>query len=185
VETFQALDDLVHQGKVRYVGHSNFAAWQIVDAQWIARTEHLARPISAQHQYSLLHRDIEKDVVPAVRAMGLGLLPYFPLAGGFLTGKYRRDAIPEGARLSNSASPMAARLLTDQNWRRIERLEAFADERGHSLIELAFGWLLAEPSVMSVIAGATKPDQVDTNVAAGLAWHLTPEELQAVPTLEN
>jgi aryl-alcohol dehydrogenase-like predicted oxidoreductase len=181
VETLQALDDMVRQGKVRYIGHTNFAAWQIVEAQWTARTERLARPISAQHEYSLLQRDVQREILPAVSALGLGLLPYFPLASGFLTGKYRRDAMPEGARLTNANPRMASRWLTDANWERVDRLQAFAGEHGHTLLELAFGWLLSQNAVGSVIAGATRPEQVDDNVRAGLAWTLSASEMANVP----
>lgn len=182
LETLQALDDLVHQGKVRYIGHSNFAGWQIVDAQWTAHTEHLVRPISAQHEYSLLDRALEADVLPAIRATRLGLLPYFPLASGFLTGKYRRDQMPEGARLTTATPQRQSAVLNDTNFDRLERWEGFASERGHSVTDLAFAWLLAEPAVSSVIAGATSPQQVDANVAAG-AWTLTAEERALVPPL--
>ena len=182
LESLQAMDELVRQGKVRYIGHSNFAAWQIVDAQWTARTEHLARPISAQHEYSLLDRGIENEVVPAVQAMGLGLLPYFPLASGFLTGKYRQGVMPDGARLTNMPPNRSARIVNDRNFELLDKWAAFAHERGHSMTELAFAWLLARPSVASVIAGATRPDQVDENVAAG-QWKLTPADVEAVPGL--
>jgi aryl-alcohol dehydrogenase-like predicted oxidoreductase len=183
VESLQAMDDLVRQGKVRYVGHSNFAAWQIVDAQWTARTEHLVRPISAQHDYSLLDRSIEHEVLPAVQAMGLGLLPYFPLASGFLTGKYRRGNLPEGARLTNAPAGRQSRVLNDKNFDLLDRWDEFARERGHSVTELAFAWLLARPEVGSVIAGATKPEQVDQNVAAG-GWKLSAADFEAVPGLD-
>jgi aryl-alcohol dehydrogenase-like predicted oxidoreductase len=182
VESLQATDDLVRQGKVRYIGHSNFAAWQIVDAQWTARTEHLARPISAQHEYSLLEREVEKEVLPAAQAMGLGVLPYYPLGAGFLTGKYRGGAMPEGARLTNMPASRSGRILNDRNLDLLERWEAFAADRGHSMTELAFAWLLAHPVVSSVIAGATRPEQVDENVAAG-QWKLPPADLEAVPGL--
>jgi aryl-alcohol dehydrogenase-like predicted oxidoreductase len=182
LETLQALDDLVRQGKVRYVGHSNFAAWQIVDAQWTAKTEHLAQPISTQHEYSLLNRTIQAEVLPASRAMGLGVLPYFPLAGGFLTGKYRKDAMPEGARLSGPGTNLAGRILTDPNWERVAKLEDFAEQSGHSMVELAFGWLLAEPAIGSVIAGATRPEQIDQNVKAG-EEKLTADEVAALSEL--
>ena len=182
VESLQATDDLVRQGKVRYIGHSNFAAWQIVDAQWTARTEHLARPISAQHEYSLLEREVEKEVLPAAQAMGLGLLPYYPLGAGFLTGKYRGGATPEGARLTNMPASRSGRILNDRNLDLLERWEAFAADRGHSMTELAFAWLLAHPVVSSVIAGATRPEQVDENVATS-QWKLTPADLEAVPGL--
>jgi aryl-alcohol dehydrogenase-like predicted oxidoreductase len=182
LETLQVLDDLVHQGKVRYIGHSNFAGWQIVDAQWTAQTEHLVRPISAQLEYSLLDRSIESEVLPAIKAMGLGLLPYYPLASGFLTGKYRRDQMPEGARLTNAPAQRRTEVFSDANFDRLERWEDFATERGHSVTDLAFAWLLADPSVSSVIAGATAPEQIDSNVAAG-EWKLTAEDRALVPPL--
>jgi aryl-alcohol dehydrogenase-like predicted oxidoreductase len=182
LESLQATDDLVRQGKVRYIGLSNFSAWQIVDAHWTARTEHLARPISAQHEYSMLMRDVEKEVVPAAQALGLGVLPFFPLASGFLTGKYQRGALPEGARLTNQPANRSGRILNDKNFARLDRWERFASERGHSMTELAVAWLLAQPAMGSVIAGATRPEQVDENVAAG-QWHLTPADLEAVPGL--
>jgi aryl-alcohol dehydrogenase-like predicted oxidoreductase len=182
LESLQAMDDLVRQGKVRYIGHSNFAAWQIVDAQWTAKSEHLARPISAQHEYSMLDRSVEHEILPAVHAMGLGLLPYFPLASGFLTGKYRGGAMPEGARLTNMPPNRSGHILNARNLELLEKWEAFAAERGHSMTELAVAWLLAHPAVSSVIAGATRPEQVDENVAAG-KWKLTPADLEDVPGL--
>jgi aryl-alcohol dehydrogenase-like predicted oxidoreductase len=181
LETLQTLDELVHEGKVRYVGHSNFAGWQIVDAAWTAEVERLTRPISAQHDYSLLSRGIEQEVLPAVRATGLGLLPYFPLAAGMLTGKYRPGVVPEGTRLAGG-SPMAERVLTEANFERIERLERFAQQHDHSLLDLAFAWLLSQPEVGSVIAGATRPEQVDQNVVAG-EWRLSPSDMEAVQAL--
>jgi aryl-alcohol dehydrogenase-like predicted oxidoreductase len=182
VESLQALDDLVKQGKVRYIGECNFASWQISDAQWTARTEHLTRLISAQHEYSLLTRDIQAEVLPAARAMGAGILPYFPLASGFLTGKYRKGTSPEGARLTNAPAARRDRVLNDRNFELLEKYDAFARQRGHSMTELAFAWLLAQPEVSSVIAGATRPEQVDENVAAG-QWKLSPEDMQAVAAL--
>lgn len=180
LETLQVLDDLVHQGKVRYIGHSNFAGWQIVDAQWTAQTEHLVRPISAQHEYSLLDRTIESEILPAIKATGLGLLPYYPLASGFLTGKYRRDRMPEGARLTNAPAHRRTQVFSDANFDRLERWEDFATERGHSITDLAFAWLLADPSVSSVIAGATSPEQIDSNAGAG-EWKLSAEDRALVP----
>ena len=183
LETAQALDDLVRQGKVRYIGESNFAGWQIADFAWTARSEHLARPISAQHEYSLLNRHAEAEVLPASAAFGLGLLPYFPLVSGFLTGKYRRgQALPEGARITTMPAERSHRFLNDRNFDLVEQWEAFAMQRGHSLTELAFAWLLARPEIASVIAGATRPEQVEENVAAG-KWRLTPDEFAAVPGL--
>ena len=183
LETLQALDDLVHQGKVRYIGESNFPAWQIVDFVWTARSEHLTRPISAQHDYSLLNREPAKEVLPAVRAMGMGVLPYYPLGGGFLTGKYRRGApLPEGARLTKLPAQRSARFLNERNFDLLEKYSAFAADRGRSVTELAFAWLLAQPEIASVIAGATRPEQVDQN-AASLGWKLSAEELIAIDEL--
>ncbi len=141
----------------------------------------MARPISAQHDFSLLSRGIEQEVLPAVRATGLGVLPYFPLASGLLTGKYRPGVVPEGTRLAGG-SAMAERLLTERELRAVERLEKFAGDHGHSLLDLAFAWLLSQPEVGSVIAGATQPEQVDQNVAAG-EWRLSPSEMEAVQRL--
>ena len=177
-ETLRALDDLVHQGKVRYIGCSNFAAWQVVEAQWTSRHLNLNSFVSCQDEYSLLVRDIERELLPAIDAHDLGLLPFFPLASGLLTGKYKRNAMPEGARLT-ATQRLADRYINEANWQRVERLERFAAERGHSLLELAMSWLLAHPAAASVIAGATRPDQVDANVKAA-DWKLTPEELAEV-----
>jgi aryl-alcohol dehydrogenase-like predicted oxidoreductase len=179
-ETLRALDDLVRAGKVRYVGTSNYAAWQIVDAQWTAQTERLARPISVQHHYNLIRREIEADVLPAARAHGLGLIPFFPLASGFLTGKYRAGERPTTGRLIGS--PSAAQILTDANFERLAQFEAFATERGRAVVDLAFAWLLSQPDVGPVIASASSPEQVRTNAVAA-EWRLTQEELAAVAAL--
>lgn len=178
-ETLRALDDLVASGKVRYVGHSNFAAWQLADADWTARTEHLTRPISAQMHYNLLNRGIQAEVIPACRAHGLGLIPYFPLESGFLTGKYRPGGEGHG-RLSESAR--AGDVMSPANFERIGGLEAFAAESGHTLLDLAFGWLLSQSLVGSVIASASTPEQVRANVAAA-EWRLTAPELERVAAL--
>jgi aryl-alcohol dehydrogenase-like predicted oxidoreductase len=181
-ETLRTLEDLIRQGKVRYIACSNFAAWQVVEAAWTSRQLGTNGFIACQNEYSLLVRDAEKELVPAMEACGLSLVPYYPLAGGLLSGKYGRDAPrPEGARLSY-LKPQADRFLTDANWQKVERLEAFCAARGHSLIELAFGWLAAHPIVASVIAGATRPEQVEQNVAA-CTWVLTPEEMAEVDRL--
>ena len=153
-ETLRALDDLVRQGKVRYIGCSNYAAWQMVEAAWTARQCNLNAFISCQDEYSLVARDIERELLPAIEAYGLGLLPYFPLASGLLTGKYKRGTVPEGTRLAG-VQGLAQRYLTEENREKAEKLEAFAKARGHSLLELAFAWLLARPQVASIIAGAT------------------------------
>jgi aryl-alcohol dehydrogenase-like predicted oxidoreductase len=174
-ETLAALDDLVRAGTVRYAGLCNLAGWQLADASWVARTAHLAGPVSAQAQYSLLERDTEREVIPACRRFGLGLLPYFPLANGLLTGKYLRGRPPpEGSRLAGRT-----RLLADAPWDRIEKLRAFADERGISMTTLAIGWLAAQPGVGSVIAGATTPEQVAANAAA-VTWRPAAEDLLAI-----
>ena len=175
----RALDDVVRQGKARYIGCSNFAGWQVVEAQWTAKSGHLSPFISVQNQYNLLDRRIERELVPAANAYGLGVLPYFPLASGFLTGKYTSgQAPPEGTRLAG-AGPMADRILTEGNFATLAKLSSFAEQRGRSMVELAIGWLASQSHVGSVIAGATKPEQVEQNVSAG-EWRLTPEELAEV-----
>jgi aryl-alcohol dehydrogenase-like predicted oxidoreductase len=181
-ETLSALDDLVTQGKVRYIGASNFAGWQIADADWTARQDGLTRFVSAQNNYSLLERKVEFEVIPACERFGLGMLPYFPLASGLLTGKYHRgEAPPEGTRLA-AFGARAQGALTDANFDRLDALSAWARERGRSLLDLAFAWLLGHPVVSSVIAGATKPEQVKANAAAG-AWVLSPGEVAEVTAL--
>jgi aryl-alcohol dehydrogenase-like predicted oxidoreductase len=178
-ETLRALDDLVRQGKVRYVGCSNLAAWALADAAWTSRHLGLAGFVSAQDEYSLLARGHERELFPALRAYGVGLLPYYPLACGLLTGKYRRGAaLPEGSRLANSPR-WASQFLTDRNWDVVEALERFCRERGRSLVDLAFAWLASRPPVASIIAGATAPQQIDVNVGA-VGWKLTADELAEV-----
>jgi aryl-alcohol dehydrogenase-like predicted oxidoreductase len=178
-ETLRALEDLTRAGKIRYAGCSNLPAWQVVEAVWTARSSGLAGFVSCQDEFSLVHRGHEAALMPAMRAYGLGLLPYFPLASGLLTGKYRRNApMPEGARLTKTQR-LADRYLTDANWSIAERLADFAEANGHTLLELAFSWLLARPPVASVIAGATKPEQIAANVAAG-GWALTATELDEI-----
>jgi aryl-alcohol dehydrogenase-like predicted oxidoreductase len=176
-ETLAALTELVREGKVRYVGSSNLAAWQVADAEWLARTRGSERFVSAQNHYSLLDRGVEADLLPACERYGIGLLPYFPLANGLLTGKYRRgEAPPEGTRL---AGPRGAGELTDERFDAVERLEAFAAERSLSLLDVAIGGLAAQPAVASVIAGATSPEQVKANVAGG-AWRPSADDLAAL-----
>jgi aryl-alcohol dehydrogenase-like predicted oxidoreductase len=178
-ETLTALDALVRQGKVRYIGCANFEIWQIVDAVRTAKNLGLAGLVSCQNQYSLLVQDAEQEILPAADNFRLGFLPYYPLAGGFLTGKYRRgEPMPEGARL-NTTKRLADRYVTERNWTLIEKLEALATARGHTLLDLAFAWLLAHRPVSSVIAGATKPEQVEANVKA-TAWDLSAEDMDAV-----
>lgn len=179
-ETFEALDDLVRAGKVLYVGTCNYGAWQLVDAQWTARAADLAQPISAQHHYNLFHREIQADVLPAVRAFGLGLVPYFPLMSGFLTGKYRPGLTPAGARLGQS--PRATQTLTEANFERLARFDAFATQRGHEILDLAVGWLLSQPEIGSVIASASSPEQVRRNALAA-TWRLDPADMEALAAL--
>ncbi len=181
-ETLRALDDLVRAGKVRYVGCSNFPAWQVADAMWTAHDRHLTPFISCQDELSMLVRKADAELLPAMERFGLGLLPYFPLASGLLTGKYRRNAtMPEGARLTNTQR-LADRYLTDRHWPVVEKLTDFCDARGHTLVELAFSWLLSRSVTASVIAGATRVEQVQQNAAAG-GWALTAEDLAEVDAI--
>lgn len=181
-ETLRALEDLVTSGKVRYIGCSNMPAWQVADAQWTARDLKIGGFASAQDEYSLLKRGAEKDLIPAIAHYDMGLLPYFPLANGALTGKYKRNApMPEGARLTKLPE-RAGQIFSEENWVRIEKLTAFAEHHGKTLVELAFSWLAAQPVVSSVIAGATKPEQVAANVKAA-EWTLNPEELAEIDAI--
>lgn len=178
-ETLRALDDLIRQGKVRYIGCSNFAAWQVTEAAWTAQTLGLNGFVSCQDELSLVHRQAEAELLPAARHLGLGLLPYFPLASGLLTGKYRRNvSLPAGTRFANTQR-LADRYLNERNWVIAERLGDFVETRGHTMLELAFSWLLAQQPVASVIAGATRPEQLEQNVKAG-GWALTVEELSEI-----
>ena len=173
-ETLAALSELVTEGKVRYVGSSNLAGWQVIDADWTARTGGYSPFISAQNKYSLLDRSVEEELVPACESAGVGILPFFPLEFGLLTGKYSRDqAPPEGSRL---AADSQAERLAGADWDEIERLEAYAEERGLSLLQVAVGGLAAQPGVASVIAGVTSADQVRSNAAAGL-WEPSAQDL--------
>jgi aryl-alcohol dehydrogenase-like predicted oxidoreductase len=181
-ETLRALDDLVRSGKVRYIGCSNLPSWQVVEAAWTAKSEGLNPFVSCQDEFSLVKRDAEKELMPAARAYGMGLLPYFPLASGLLTGKYRRNKpMPENSRLTTTER-LARRYLTDRNWAISEKLIDYAESQGHTALELAFSWLLAQPPVASVIAGATRPEQLEQNVKAG-AWKLTAEDLAAIDAI--
>jgi aryl-alcohol dehydrogenase-like predicted oxidoreductase len=182
-ETLEALHRLVTSGKVVAVGHSNFNGDQIDEAASVAADHALTPFRSAQNEYSLLRRNAEHDVVPAAQRHGLGLLPYFPLASGMLTGKYKRnEPAPEGTRLAGMPADRAEKMMSDKRFDVVERLTAFAEDRGHTLLELAFSWLLAQPTVASVIAGATKPEQIDGNVAAA-GWRLTDDDLAEVDRL--
>jgi aryl-alcohol dehydrogenase-like predicted oxidoreductase len=177
-ETFGTLDELVRAGKVRYVGHSNLNAAQVEEVDVICRERGFARPVSAQNQYSLLRREAEEELLPTCERLGLGVLPFFPLASGLLTGKYRRgQPRPPGTRLSDREG-----VFTDETFDRLEALEEFAQERGLTLLEVAIGGLLAQPAIASVIAGATKPEQVRANVEAA-AWEPTSEDVAALNSL--
>ena len=174
-ETFGALDEIVRKGKARYVGHSNLSPAQVEEVDALAREQGWARPVSAQNQYSLLRRQAEEELLPTCDRLGLGVLPYFPLASGLLTGKYRRDQPrPEGTRLSGRDD-----VFTDQTWDRLDALDEFARERRLTMLDVAIGGLLGQPAVTSVIAGATKPEQVRSNAAAG-EWEPSTEDLAAL-----
>lgn len=181
-ETLSALDDLVHEGKVRYLGSSNFTGWQVVEAEWTSRTRRYERFVSAQNEYSWLERGIEADLIPALGHYGIGLLPYFPLASGLLTGKYRRgEPAPQGSRIQAWGRES---VLTGATFDVIEKLESFAAERGVSLLDVAIGGLAAQPAVSSVIAGATSRGQVARNAAAG-DWHPSAADLSSLDQITS
>lgn len=177
-ETLAALDDLVRAGKVRYVASSNFAGWQIAQAAHLARERHTTPFIASQSHWSLLERRVEAEVVPACAAYGVGVIPFFPLASGLLTGKYRRgEPPPEGTRLASSER--FASMATSEAFDKVEALQAIAMSHDRTLLEVAIGWLAAQPVVPSVLVGATRPEQVAANAAAA-AVTLTPEEIGAI-----
>ena len=179
-ETLDAMSDLVTEGKVRYIGSSNLTAWQVVDADWTARSAGRQRFISAQNEYSLYNRIAEEELVPACERFGIGLFPYFPLAYGLLTGKYQRgEAAPEGSRLAAQGSRLAG-----ADWDRIEALQAFADARDLPLLTVAIGGLAAQPAVASVISGATGAEQITSNVAAG-EWEPSAADLAELDELRH
>ena len=178
-ETMQALDDLVTQGKIRYIGCSNLPSWQVVESQWLSKSMGLNRFVSCQDEYNILNRDVESELIPAMQKYGCGLLPYFPLASGLLTGKYKRTEMPEGARLTDMPTFANRIYLTDENFDIVDRLKKFANKTGHSILELAFGWMASRPTTASIIAGATKPEQIDANVAA-INWVLSQSEIDEV-----
>ncbi|WP_273889464.1 aldo/keto reductase [Rubrobacter naiadicus] len=179
-ETLAALDELVKAGKVREIGCSNFSADQLREAGEVVR-DGAARFVSVQNEYSLLHREPEREVLPECERQGMAFLPYFPLANGLLTGKYRRGRpVPEGTRIAGSER--FRKLLSEENLEVVERLIAFSEERGHTILDLAFSWLLSRPTVASVIAGATSPEQVRSNASAA-GWKLTGDDLDKMETI--
>lgn len=180
-ETLRALDDIVSQGKARYIGCSNLDAWQLVDANWISRTNGLPRFIVSQNAYNIARREVDETLAPALRAHGVGLMPYSPLANGLLTGKFSsKTPPPADSRLGKNMWGFGDYYLAESRLLLADRLGEFATSRGHSLIELAHGWLLSNPLVCSVIGGATRVEQVEANVAAGNAWRLTADEMAQV-----
>ncbi|MCH9675478.1 MAG: aldo/keto reductase [Gammaproteobacteria bacterium] len=183
-ETLRAFDDLVTQGKVRYIGCSNVPAWQVVESQWIAEVNRSVRFVSCQDEYNLLNRKHEADLFDVMERYGIGLLPYFPLASGLLTGKYQRDAMPDGARLTLNPTFANRDYVNDVNWDKVAKLTQFADERGLTLLQIAFGWLAAKAPTASVIAGATKPEQIESNVAA-IAWRPSEEDMAALDAITD
>jgi aryl-alcohol dehydrogenase-like predicted oxidoreductase len=178
-ETLAALDDLITEGKVRYIGHSNLPGWQVADAEYTAILGNHPKFISAQNEYSLLERDVEWDVLPAVNAYELGFLPFFPLFNGLFTGKYSREGGPADGRLTTIRPEALERVP----WDVMEQYQEFCDERDVTMLEATFGWLLAQPGVTSVIAGATKPDQIRANADAATSWEPSAEDIDAISAL--
>lgn len=179
-----ALDTLVRQGKVRYIGHSNFTGGMTADAAWTARTKNLTPFVSAQNRYSLLYRDIERDLALACEAHGVGILPYFPLESGLLSGKYKRNVqAGSDTRFAKWGSTgMVGLFNSDQKFMQVEKLEEFAKAAGCSMLNIAFGWLLNRSYITSVIAGATKPEQIEQNAKAA-EWRPTAEQLKQIDTI--
>ena len=193
-ETLRAMDDLVRQGKVRYIGCANFPAWRMCEAIWTSKLLNLTPPLADQVEYSLISRSIEQDLIPFCLKYGIGIIPYFALGGGFLTGKYRPgEKPPAGSRLTGSSQsnawPELRRFkkepqptLTERNFALLGCLERFSAERNHTVTDLAIAWLLGQPVVSSVIIGATKPDQLGTNTK-GVGWHLQPDDFEEIGRL--
>ena len=175
-ETLDALTDLVREGKVRYIGHSNFSGWQIAEAEAVARERADVPFVSAQNHYSLLARAAEREVLPAVRRIGRGFLPYFPLRNGLLTGKFTREHIPTDSRVARERWHM----WESAPWDALDAYRAFCDERSITMVQATFAWLLAQPALSSVIAGATSAQQVRDNAAAATAWHPGADDLAAI-----
>ena len=189
-ETLDTLDELVRQGKIRYIGCSNYQAWQACEAAHTSRSRHIPSFICAQNEYSMINRSVERELLPFCRAYGVGLVPFYPLAAGFLTGKYRPgEPLPKGARYDDASKARPAqaalarglqeRFLNDRNFGVLPPLEEYASQAGHTLAELALAWLASNPAVSSVLVGASNTDQLDANVK-GVEWRLTPEESASV-----
>jgi len=178
-ETLEVLDDLIAEGKVRYIGHSNFSGWEIADAEYQAVLHGHPKFISAQNEYNLLVRGAERDVLPAVNHYGLGFLPFFPLQNGLLTGKFTREGGPSDSRIMQQRK----HLVDDAPWEVLDAYQAFCDARGITMLQATFGWLLAQPGLTSVIAGATKPEQVVANAEAATAWHPSPDDVAEIGRL--
>ena len=183
-ETMRALDDLVTQGKVRYIGCSNLSSWQVVESQWLSKSMGLSKFVSCQDEYNILNRNIEEELIPAMQKYGCGLLPYFPLASGLLTGKYKQTAMPAGARLTDMPTFANRIYLTDENFEIVDKLNSFAKKAGHSILELAFGWMASRPTTASIIAGATRPEQIDANVEA-IGWVMSHSEIDEVDKISE
>src|SRR6185437_9839128 len=178
-ETLDVLDDLIAEGKVRYIGHSNLSGWQIADAEYQAVLHGHPKFVSAQNEYNLVHRAAEHEVLPAVRHYGLGFLPYFPLYNGLFTGKFSRSGGPDDSRIMRQRK----HILDEAPWDAMDAYQQFCDERGITMLQATFGWLLAQPGLTSVIAGATSPEQVSANAEAGTAWHPSAEEAEQISAI--
>lgn len=178
-ETIDALDELVRDGRIRYYGHSNLTGWQMAEAEFTSRLRSTGRFISAQNHYSLLARAAEREVLPAVERYSLGFFPYFPLHNGLLTGKFSKDGGPASSRIMSTRR----HLWENAPWEALDQFRAFCDERGLTMLEATFGWLLARPAVSSVIAGATSAHQVEANASAASAWMPNAEDLASIDAL--
>jgi aryl-alcohol dehydrogenase-like predicted oxidoreductase len=181
-ETLRTLDDLVHAGKIRYIGCSNFAAWQLCEALWTSTARHLHSFVTVQVRYNVLERSIETELVPCCRKYGIGVIPWGPLAGGFLTGKYQQgEQAPADARLAKPVG-IYSHIFTDDNWNKLSKLKAFAAKHGHTVAELAIAWLRAKPWITSVIAGARTVEQLSVNLPA-MQWKLTDDEIAEIDAI--
>jgi aryl-alcohol dehydrogenase-like predicted oxidoreductase len=178
-ETLAALDELITEGKVRYIGHSNLNGWQIADAEYQAVLGSHPKFISAQNEYSLIERDVEAEVLPAVNQYGLGFLPFFPLYNGLFTGKFSRNGGPADSRIMATRQQVLAKV----DWDAMERYEKFCADRGITMLAATFAWLLAQPGLTSVIAGATKPEQIVQNADAATSWKPSAEEIAEITTI--